>query len=226
MMISNVGFIAGRTAENNNCCEAGSGTSPDHLIKGRASAQSHQLSMPLPSSAIAQTQRAKGVYPTLLTSSNLLILLKAYPGSSPSSKRNCHCIPSKFWQNDGLALLRNCPAKSEPHSIIQHAKSKDLKPWFFAVVKLLKTFSFHLRFSFPTNLYPTKSLCFFKNLFIYLFLAHHHLDPWIFCWFYGFIPINLWARHMCYYCYANSRQGKKKSNNLSERRKSEAVTDV
>lgn len=142
MMISNVGFIAGRTAENNNCCEAGSGTSPDHLIKGRASAQSHQLSMPLPSSAIAQTQRAKGVYPTLLTSSNLLILLKAYPGSSPSSKRNCHCIPSKFWQNDGLALLRNCPAKSEPRSIIQHAKSKDLKPWFFCSGKAIEDILF------------------------------------------------------------------------------------
>lgn len=225
MMISNVGFIAGRTAENNNCCEAGSGTSPDHLIKGRASAQSHQLSMPLPSSAIAQTQRAKGVYPTLLTSSNLLILLKAYPGSSPSSKRNCHCIPSKFWQNDGLALLRNCPAKSEPHSIIQHAKSKDLKPWFFCSGKAIEDilFSSQIFISYKSLSYQ-KFVLFLK--FIYLFLAHHHLDPWIFCWFYGFIPINLWARHMCYYCYANSRQGKKKSNNLSERRKSEAVTDV
>lgn len=225
MMISNVGFIAGRTAENNNCCEAGSGTSPDHLIKWRASAQSHQLSMPLPSSAIAQTQRAKGVYPTLLTSSNLLILLKAYPGSSPSSKRNCHCIPSKFWQNDGLALLRNCPAKSEPHSIIQHAKSKDLKPWFFCSGKAIEDilFSSQIFISYKSLSYQ-KFVLFLK--FIYLFLAHHHLDPWIFCWFYGFIPINLWARHMCYYCYANSRQGKKKSNNLSERRKSEAVTDV
>lgn len=225
MMISNVGFIAGRTAENNNCCEAGSGTSPDHLIKWRASAQSHQLSMPLPSSAIAQTQRAKGVYPTLLTSSNLLILLKAYPGSSPSSKRNCHCIPSKFWQNDGLALLRNCPAKSEPRSIIQHAKSKDLKPWFFCSGKAIEDilFSSQIFISYKSLSYQ-KFVLFLK--FIYLFLAHHHLDPWIFCWFYGFIPINLWARHMCYYCYANSRQGKKKSNNLSERRKSEAVTDV
>jgi len=71
-------FIAGIPAENNCSCEAGTGRSPDPLIKRSVSEQSHLLSMPLPNSAITKTKRrVKGMYPMLLTSSDMPRLLKA-----------------------------------------------------------------------------------------------------------------------------------------------------
>lgn len=77
-MSSVLKFIVGIPAENNSSHEAGTGRSPDHLIKRKVSEQSHLLSMPLPNSAIIKTKRrVKGMYPTLLTGSNLPGLLKA-----------------------------------------------------------------------------------------------------------------------------------------------------